>query len=164
MISKEKRRRLDRKCSYMKEYYQKHPWKLLNNNLKLKYRELYEAGILKPISKKVYLETINLLEGLCYYCAKEMIFEKGCSPDKATIDHMLPITRGGTNDASNLVPACHACNSKKGIMTSEEYLDKKNDAATISSTGENNEEEKEDQEKAREVFKVICLNHPSGDQ
>jgi 5-methylcytosine-specific restriction endonuclease McrA len=30
-----------------------------------------------------------------------------------TIDHLLPISRGGTNDARNLVPACRTCNSSK---------------------------------------------------
>lgn len=31
-----------------------------------------------------------------------------------TIDHVKPLSKGGTNDATNLVPACFSCNSKKG--------------------------------------------------
>lgn len=29
------------------------------------------------------------------------------------IDHILPWSRGGTNDASNLVPSCRRCNLRK---------------------------------------------------
>lgn len=43
--------------------------------------------------------------GMCAYCRK----------NKAdTIDHVTPLTKGGTNDVGNLVPACFSCNSKKG--------------------------------------------------
>jgi 5-methylcytosine-specific restriction endonuclease McrA len=33
-----------------------------------------------------------------------------------TIDHVKPIKHGGSNDDSNLVVACHACNSFKGSI------------------------------------------------
>lgn len=32
----------------------------------------------------------------------------------ATLDHVLPRTRGGSNDASNLVTACAECNEARG--------------------------------------------------
>lgn len=31
----------------------------------------------------------------------------------ATIDHIIPLTKNGSNDISNLVTACQRCNSKK---------------------------------------------------
>lgn len=31
-----------------------------------------------------------------------------------TIDHITPVSRGGTDDPSNLQPACRACNARKG--------------------------------------------------
>lgn len=40
----------------------------------------------------------------CHWCGA-----KG----KLTRDHYIPLTRGGTNFASNLVPACRPCNSRK---------------------------------------------------
>lgn len=37
------------------------------------------------------------------------------------VDHVLPTSRGGTDDPSNLVTACWSCNLKKGTRTGWEY-------------------------------------------
>ncbi len=50
----------------------------------------------------------------CYYC--------GCVPGKLTPDHAIPLARGGSNDITNLVPACLSCNKRKGTRTKDEYL------------------------------------------
>lgn len=39
----------------------------------------------------------------CFWC--------GGTPD--TVDHLIPLIRGGTNGEGNLVPACRRCNSSK---------------------------------------------------
>jgi 5-methylcytosine-specific restriction endonuclease McrA len=57
----------------------------------------------------------KLLEGnICYYC--------GCViKGKKTIDHKIPVVKGGTNDNENLVLACVHCNTQKNDKTEEEY-------------------------------------------
>lgn len=42
----------------------------------------------------------------CAYCGKES--------DRLSIDHFIPICRGGMDDASNILPACLGCNVSKG--------------------------------------------------
>lgn len=34
--------------------------------------------------------------------------------DRPSIDHVIPVTKGGTNDLDNLVFACFQCNGRKG--------------------------------------------------
>ena len=48
----------------------------------------------------------------CQYCGRHVLELK---PREAlTRDHLLPLSRGGTNEWSNVVTACSPCNTKKG--------------------------------------------------
>lgn len=38
-----------------------------------------------------------------------------------TVDHLVPISRGGGNDLENLSPCCDSCNSRKGALTMREF-------------------------------------------
>ena len=58
-------------------------------------------------------------EGFCFYCG-ELLYS---SFDKDIhIEHKIPISRGGVNDASNIVLSCASCNMKKHTMTHEEFM------------------------------------------
>lgn len=39
-----------------------------------------------------------------------------------TIDHVIPVCKGGTDDDSNLVPCCKQCNMRKATRTLAEWL------------------------------------------
>jgi hypothetical protein len=68
------------------------------------------SGKLSP-SKR---ELLWLREGrVCHWCRKPTRFANGCAWDTATIDHILPRYKGGTNDESNLVSACSLCNGRR---------------------------------------------------
>jgi 5-methylcytosine-specific restriction endonuclease McrA len=56
----------------------------------------------------VYAKT----SGRCYY-----------NPDHVatTMDHVVPISRGGPDILENVVPACKSCNSRKADRTPEEW-------------------------------------------
>jgi 5-methylcytosine-specific restriction protein A len=57
--------------------------------------------------------------GICYYCGGKF------KTMDLTMDHLIPIVRGGRSVAGNLVPACKECNSKKKYLLPtewEEYL------------------------------------------
>ncbi|MBT0665578.1 HNH endonuclease [Geobacter pelophilus] len=58
-------------------------------------------------------------KGVCHWCGGS--FPK----EELTMDHVVPITRGGLSSRGNLVPACKECNSRKKYllpMEWEEYL------------------------------------------
>lgn len=64
----------------------------------------------------------RLAKGVCYYCGTST------PPKELTMDHIVPITRGGKSTKGNVVTACKACNNKKKYllpMEWEEYLIKK---------------------------------------
>ena len=43
-------------------------------------------------------------------------------PDKLTMDHIIPVARGGTSTKGNVVPACFACNQSKAATTPAEQI------------------------------------------
>lgn len=51
--------------------------------------------------------------GRCAYCGEK--------PDKLQIDHIIPRAGGGTDDPSNLMPACFSCNNYKMSMSLEQF-------------------------------------------
>ncbi len=54
----------------------------------------------------------QLAKALCYHCSQRF------HPSELTMDHLIPISRGGTSTKGNLVTSCKPCNTKKGYKTS----------------------------------------------
>lgn len=46
-------------------------------------------------------------KGICYYC------EKSFPAKELTMDHIVPISKGGKSTKGNVVPCCKTCNTKK---------------------------------------------------
>ena len=60
---------------------------------------------------------IKKTESHCFYCWRSLTIdiEKVSKHIRfMTVDHKIPLIRGGTNDIENLVPACDQCNQLKG--------------------------------------------------
>ena len=58
----------------------------------------------------------RLQRGLCAYCGKPF------APKLLTMDHVVPVARGGRSVKGNVVPACKQCNNKKRLLTPAELL------------------------------------------
>ncbi len=61
----------------------------------------------------------KIAKGVCHYCGKQV------PPKELTLDHIVPLVRGGRSTKGNCVPACKECNSKKQSLLPiewEEYL------------------------------------------
>lgn len=54
----------------------------------------------------------------CHYCGTRL------TPMTATVDHVIPRSKGGTNELSNLVLACRKCNQAKGNKMPEQFKSK----------------------------------------
>src|SRR6266568_4979234 len=58
-------------------------------------------------------------KGGCHWCGGSF------APADLTMDHIVPIVRGGRSTRGNIVPACKECNNKKKYLLPlewEEYL------------------------------------------
>jgi hypothetical protein len=57
----------------------------------------------------------------CFYCGRPVQEKAEILWDWLTKDHLTPLSRGGSDDIGNLVPACFSCNRLKGTMTIDEF-------------------------------------------
>lgn len=53
--------------------------------------------------------------GDCYYCGRHVGIKA------LTMDHLIPLSRGGRSTKDNLVPCCKDCNNKKQTMLPVEW-------------------------------------------
>ena len=61
----------------------------------------------------------QLARGICHYCGKKF------PPEELTMDHIVPVVRGGKSVRGNVVPCCKTCNNEKKYLTPAEIIMKK---------------------------------------
>jgi 5-methylcytosine-specific restriction protein A len=54
--------------------------------------------------------------GVCAWCGRKV------PPRDLTMDHVVPVARGGRSAKGNVVAACKECNNRKKLMTPAEQL------------------------------------------
>ena len=93
-------------------YSQEHPEVHRNANRKRRALKLDAEGNFTDEEFQLLCEAF---ENKCIYCHKEEELPLAA-------EHMTPLSRGGSNDISNIVPSCASCNAKKGTKTYDEYI------------------------------------------
>jgi 5-methylcytosine-specific restriction protein A len=57
----------------------------------------------------------RIADGVCHYCRRRV------GSRNLTMDHIVPLGRGGRSARGNVAPACKDCNSKKKWMVPVEW-------------------------------------------
>jgi hypothetical protein len=70
----------------------------------MNHRRAIAGGGSATLTIEEWLRIVDAYEGRCLYCQ---------APDRLTMDHLVPISRGGDHSIENVVPACRSCNSRK---------------------------------------------------
>lgn len=58
----------------------------------------------------------QIARGICHYCGKKF------PPGELTMDHIVPVARGGRSVRGNVVPCCKECNNRKSVQTPAERI------------------------------------------
>lgn len=69
----------------------------------------------QALKKSAWWQNI-LQKGICHYCQQK--FEAS----ELTMDHIVPVARGGLSVKNNVVPACKSCNQNKKLEIPVESL------------------------------------------
>jgi 5-methylcytosine-specific restriction endonuclease McrA len=59
----------------------------------------------------------RLAKGVCHYCGRNF------PPRELTMDHIVPVSRGGRSTKGNVAPCCKECNSAKKQLLPMEWED-----------------------------------------
>ena len=81
---------------------------------------------------KVSLGGDFVWQGKCIFCNKKLYIDSdGGLLDNATVEHITPRSKGGTEDLENLAIACRGCNVEKGIRHDVKKADKIRSAEVV---------------------------------
>lgn len=78
-------------------------WRAENKDSVLAYREQYKLRVLSNGNEEVFKILVELVKNPCTYCGLAA----------SGLDHIVPLSRGATNDITNLTSCCASCNSSK---------------------------------------------------
>lgn len=73
-------------------------------------------GICGKLTEKDWNNALKRTNNCCAICGRNDI--------DLTIDHIIPISRGGTNTPDNIQPLCKSCNCRKGNSTPDRKSDR----------------------------------------
>ena len=90
--------------AWQKRWDAEHPEKRRTKNRK---RRAFHAQATGTHELSQWLARVDLYGWRCFYCRREL------SIGTLTMDHRIPLSRGGSHWPANLVPACKGCNSGK---------------------------------------------------
>lgn len=93
----------------VRAYREAYPEKKIHAENRRRVRKLNNGGSHTLCERQ---ELFALLGNVCFYCG---------APE-THIDHNIPLSRGGTDDISNILPSCRSCNSSKSGKTAMEFL------------------------------------------
>ena len=103
------RRHRDRMLAQSAEYHRNNPEVGKASGHNYRARRAAAEGSFTAAQWRALVEAYG---GRCAYCGRVAPLEP---------EHKIPLSRGGTNDISNIVPACRNCNAKKHKLNDEEF-------------------------------------------
>lgn len=95
------RRKNAKSVTYSQKNYRKNHKRKLYEKNNIQYQRYKKAGMVSKETRKYIFERQC---SICNLCKKKT---------KLTVDHIIPVSKGGTSELSNLQGLCITCNIKK---------------------------------------------------
>jgi 5-methylcytosine-specific restriction endonuclease McrA len=79
-----------------------------------------QLGVESTLTREEWESVVKERGSICHVCGSPTSYEIG-SPDTLSLDHLLPMSRGGNNSKENVAPAHRRCNQNRTNMTLDEF-------------------------------------------
>lgn len=105
-----------------RRYRQSNPGKNQENlRRRATWRRAARRAALHPVTRAQIDARFALWNNRCAFCGVDASHERNHDRQRLTVEHVLALTKGGLDEASNIIPACSACNSSKNNSPVEDW-------------------------------------------
>jgi hypothetical protein len=66
-----------------------------------------------PVTRTQIDARFVIWQNRCAFCGVDALHQRNAGYKRLTVEHVLALTKDGLDEASNIMPACHACNVSK---------------------------------------------------
>lgn len=79
-----------------------------------------QLGVTSTLTREEWADVVKQHDFICHVCGEKVSLQLGLS-ETLSLDHIIPMSRGGNNSKSNVAPAHRRCNQNRTNMTVEEF-------------------------------------------
>ena len=109
-------RRTEHYKNVTKKWAKNNPDKIRNYNRTQRARRKFALQASESATTQEVKAWIDAQSPVCSYCAIEL------SSDQIQLDHVIPLSRGGSHTIDNFAISCKSCNCSKGNKTLDEFI------------------------------------------
>lgn len=109
-------RKTEHAKNIVKEWAKNNPDKIRNYNRTQRARRKFAIQASESATTQEVKAWIDAQSPVCSYCAIEL------SSDQIQLDHVIPLSKGGSHTMDNFAISCKSCNCSKGNKTLEEFI------------------------------------------
>lgn len=79
-----------------------------------------QLGVTSTLTREEWAEVVKAHDFVCHVCGEKISLQLGSS-ETLSLDHIIPMSRGGNNSKENVAPAHRRCNQNRTDMTVHEF-------------------------------------------
>jgi hypothetical protein len=91
------------------------------NRRRLAWKRAARRTALHPVTRAQIDARFALWSNRCAFCGVAAGHERNRGYERLTVEHVLALTKGGLDEASNIIPACSTCNTGKKVSPAENW-------------------------------------------
>lgn len=105
----------ERVAEWFRTWAQDHPENMrLKGQVATARRRARKHAVESTFTREQWAAMKAAYNNCCAYCGKPC--------ERLTMDHVIPLARGGPHVAANIVPACRPCNSRKHLSDADAFI------------------------------------------